>query len=79
VNRDQALVLTCTLVLLLGVGVSLIRVEERSGVLLPTDKQTHTQTPGKIQQSANPWRARSLTPVPNINPEAEPQAARARP
>ena len=70
-NRDQALVLTCTLVLLLGVGVSLIRMQERSSVISPAaDKELATVAP---------WQARSLAPVPNIDTESEPQAARARP
>jgi YVTN family beta-propeller protein len=71
VNRDQALVLTCTLVLLLGVGVSLIRMQERSSVVLPAvDEEPATSAP---------WQARSLAPVPNIDTESEPQPARARP
>ncbi|MCP4048072.1 MAG: hypothetical protein GY746_00930 [Gammaproteobacteria bacterium] len=76
-NRDQALVLTCTLVLLLGLSVSLIRVEERPDAPIATDSQTPARS--KIQQNTRSWRARSLTPVANINPDAEPQAARARP
>jgi YVTN family beta-propeller protein len=71
VSRDQALLLTCTLVLLLGIGVSLNRMQERPDIASPAD---NTELPG-----ATSWRARSLVPVPNINAEAEPQAARIRP
>jgi YVTN family beta-propeller protein len=71
VKRDQALVLTCVVVLFLGVGVSLTRMQERSSVILPAIDE--------VRASTAPWRARSLTPVPNIDTELQPQAKRARP
>lgn len=69
-SRDPVLVLTCTLVLLLGVGVSLFRGRERAPARSVVRETAATPTP---------WRPLSLRPVANLDPTAEPQAARCRP
>ena len=69
-TRDLAVILSCSLILLLGVGVSLYRYQ-LDEVAAPEIKHS--------TNSATTWHARSLLAVSNIDPAAEPQPARSRP
>ena len=70
-TRDIALIATCTLILLLGIGVSLRRPQ--------TPRTEPTIRADEPEPEKPSWRAQSLSPVANIDPEAEPQAERCRP
>ncbi|MCP3917163.1 MAG: hypothetical protein GY711_16565 [bacterium] len=70
-SRDSALVLGCVLILILGIGVSLFRAREHASAPPPIVLET--------SGTASTWRPRSLPPVANLDPAAEPQAARCRP
>ncbi len=70
-QRDRSIALVAALILTVGIGVSLARSRARD--------HRGKAAPSPSAQPAAAWTARSLRPVPNPDPGALEQPARARP
>jgi len=74
-HRDPAILVTASLVLLLGAGVSF----QRANLNDPVRGTTPVLAPTKFAAAPPAWARRSLVPVANLDPSADRQPERFRP